>query len=96
MIQFIGKSLHVTLADGREMVGKLLAFDKHMNVVLGDVTETRPLSKKASDASMAVSRTLGLILLRGQHVISVRVEGKSDLDLSAAPKGKGVAKPAAS
>ena len=88
MLQFINKKLHVTLADGRELLGTLLAFDKHMNVVLSDVTETRPLSKKADAAT--VTRTLGLILLRGQHIISIRVEAKSELNLANAPKGKGV------
>jgi small nuclear ribonucleoprotein B and B' len=94
MIQFINKKLLVTLSDGREMVGMLLAFDKHMNVVLGDVTETRPLSKKAGADGASVTRTLGLILLRGQHILSVRAETKGELNLAGAPKGKGTAKPA--
>ncbi|GKE71160.1 small nuclear ribonucleoprotein-associated protein B'-like protein [Tanacetum coccineum] len=47
------------------MVGKFMAFDRHMNIVIGDCQEERKEDR----------RTLGLVLLRGEEVISMTVEG---------------------
>ena len=38
--------MRVTIEDGRQLVGKFMAFDKHMNIVLGDCDEFRRLSVK--------------------------------------------------
>jgi small nuclear ribonucleoprotein B and B' len=54
--------LQVRMADGRVLTGKLLAFDAHSNLLLGRCTERR-------DA--AVKRYLGLVLVRGEHVMAV-------------------------
>ena len=71
-ISYINQTLCVNLDDGRELQGVFLAFDKHMNMVLADVVESRTLSNKSS-----ATRALGLVLLRGEHVVSIRVEGKA-------------------
>ncbi|GJS77854.1 small nuclear ribonucleoprotein-associated protein B'-like protein [Tanacetum coccineum] len=57
--------MRVTIQDGRELVGKFMAFDRHMNIVIGDCQEEREED----------CRTLGLVLLRGEEVISMTVEG---------------------
>lgn len=100
------------MADSRQLTGTLLAFDKHMNVVLADTEEFRRIKRKpakaASSQTPTVSeekRTLGLIILRGLHIVSLSVEGPPPADpstrLGAAPTGgpaagpgPGIARPA--
>lgn len=93
MLHNINKTLQVVLDDGRVMTGKLLVFDKHMNVVLGDVVEKRPTTKKMAAEGVEAVRSLGLVLLRGEHVVSTTVTeaassgtGAQGADFSRAPK----------
>lgn len=61
-----------------------MAFDGHMNLVLGDCVEERmphkqlkELVRSGGDLSTNVQlekRTLGLMILRGEHVLSTSVE----------------------
>lgn len=55
-----------------------MAFDRHMNMVLGDAEEFRKIkSKKGQGISeeKEEKRTLGLIILRGDSVVSLTIEG---------------------
>lgn len=100
----INYRLKVTLTDGRALVGQLLAFDAHMNLVLAETDEFRTLkraarkahAKKAATAASTAAgtgaapdsdpddeelnvpvpeqkRTLGLIILRGEGIVSLQV-----------------------
>jgi small nuclear ribonucleoprotein B and B' len=86
--------MRVTLNDGRQMTGQMLAFDKHMNLVLADTEEFRRTRSKqpksgagASGSSQTVEqeakRTLGLTILRGSHIVSLSVESPPPADPSA-------------
>ena len=112
MLAFINARVRVTIVDGRHIVGRFLAFDRHMNLVLADAEEFRRLKKKkTSDTTHDfdnnngedVRRVLGFVLLRGEEVVSLAVEGppvrvkKIKPHAAAAdgiPLGAGVARPA--
>ena len=60
--------VRVTLVDKRELVGELLSYDQHMNLILADCQEFRQLKGKKRGMD---KRTLGLTILRGGNVICV-------------------------
>ena len=67
----------MTLHDGRSIVGTFLAFDKHLNLVLSEAEEFRILRKSGAALleERTERRTLGLVLVRGENVVSLAVEG---------------------
>jgi small nuclear ribonucleoprotein B and B' len=74
-----------------------MAFDRHMNIVLGDTEEFRKIrTKKGSGLSeeREEKRALGLIILRGDSVVSLTIEGPPppDTDEKILGGGPGVAK----
>ncbi len=80
MMQMVNCRIRVTLTDSRVMVGQLLAFDKHMNLVMVDCEEFRMTKKQQKqakglklDSSVLgdMRRTLGMILLRGETIVSM-------------------------
>ena len=81
MLSLINWRLKVTLNDGRALTGQMLAFDKHMNLVLADCEEFRRVrpKRKQGEAEAGppqdMKRTLGLVILRGETVVSLSVEG---------------------
>jgi small nuclear ribonucleoprotein B and B' len=92
MLNYINYRMRVTIQDSRTLVGTFMAFDKHMNLVLGDCEEYRAIKAKGGggggggggeDSSAPAfartdkfqKRSLGLVLLRGEQVISLTVEG---------------------
>lgn len=94
MLQYINYRMRVTLQDSRMLVGTFMAFDRHMNLVLGDTEEYRRIkSKKGQGISedREEKRTLGLIVLRGDSVVSLTIEGPPppDEDEKNAPGGPG-------
>ena len=80
MLSLINWRLKVTINDGRTLNGQMLAFDRHMNLVLADCEEFRRVrpKKKAGEETapeQEMKRALGLVILRGETVVSISVEG---------------------
>ena len=105
LLRYIEHRLRVTLLDSRIITGTFLAFDKHLNLVLSDAEEFRTI-KSSSGMTTSINnilqekmekRNLGLIILRGENVVSIVVEGPppstgSSSGLKASgPGGPGVA-----
>lgn len=57
-----GKEMLLHLKDGKQLVGKLLAFDIHINIVLDN---TKELEKGE------IKRNIGLAFIRGDTIIYI-------------------------
>lgn len=73
--QWIDHKVRVMIKDKRMMVGTLIGFDKHLNLVLSDTMEYWVISNKGKKHSKKeIRRPIGLIVLRGCNVISIFAE----------------------
>ena len=81
LLRYVEHRIRVTVQDGRTLIGTFLAFDKHLNLVLSDTEEYRMLTSRKQGSLLNVveerqeKRLLGLIILRGENVVSIAVEG---------------------
>ncbi|KAK8795457.1 hypothetical protein WA158_000114 [Blastocystis sp. Blastoise] len=87
MLNLVNYRVKVILQENRTLVGTLMAFDKHMNLILGDCEEFRKI--KNSNAALngiieerEEKKTLGLVLLRGETIISLQIEGPPPQEMS--------------
>merc|ERR1711924_116043 len=69
--------MRITIADSRHLIGRFMSFDRHMNIVLGDCEEYRKIAAKKGKGGeeREEKRMLGLVLIRGENVVSLSVEG---------------------
>ncbi|KAL8286998.1 hypothetical protein RQP46_004004 [Phenoliferia psychrophenolica] len=84
MSGLVGWRLKITLNDSRTLTGQMLAFDKHMNLVIAECEEFRRVKAKKAKGAKAddedeveveMKRMLGLVILRGETIVTLSVEG---------------------
>lgn len=81
MQQWLNYKIRVTIQDKRDIVGQFLAFDRYMNLIIADAEEFRRIGGKSTGGPgqkrkgvKILKRTLGLVLLRGENIVSMSVE----------------------
>mmetsp|Transcript_11332 Transcript_11332/g.10257 ORF Transcript_11332/g.10257 Transcript_11332/m.10257 type:complete len:188 (-) Transcript_11332:31-594(-) len=99
MLHYINYRMRYTLSDSRVLVGTFMAFDRHMNLVVSDAEEYRIIKTKKGQGlneEKYEKRALGLIILRGDTIVSMTIEGPPppDNDEKLTPGGPGIAKAA--
>lgn len=106
MSDLVNYRLKIHTVDNRTFVGRLLAFDKHLNLVLSDTEELRITNKSLHELKNAAikstvnvaqdKRLLGLIILRGDQIVNLSIESGPTTDVKkrlGLTKGSGILKP---
>lgn len=93
-LQWINYRIRVTIQDSRMLVGTFIAFDKHMNLVLADTEEYRKIKpKRPEEKEREQKRALGLVLLRGENIVTMSAEAPPSQNARRIGEGAGMGGP---
>lgn len=107
MTDLINYRIRLSTIDNRTYIGTLLAFDKHLNLVLSDTVESRITKKSIAELKKSPNpteitpvldkRNLGLIIIRGDQIVSLVIESAPLTSVSSriadGNKGTGTSRP---
>ena len=74
----LGEPILVKMRHGREVTGKLVAYDDHLNIMVSDAKEkvTEKLMKDGQTTSLKVTqRDMQIVYVRGDLVVMVSPQG---------------------
>ena len=71
LLSFVGSRIRVTIQDSRVLVGTFMAFDKHMNLVLGDTEEYRRVKKSAGSCKFSLIYAVALVEDFPSYILSL-------------------------
>ena len=87
-LSYVNYRMKATMVDGRVLIGKFMAFDRHMNIVMADTDEYRfvilllclslPFPRKLKPKNgkeREEKRTVGFVIVRGDTIVSLSVFG---------------------
>lgn len=86
--KLINYKIRIICNDGRVYIGELLSYDKYMNIVLKDSIEERipktqmtKINNNNKNNDIRIEkRTLGLIILRGEQILTIVIEDKPSVN----------------
>jgi small nuclear ribonucleoprotein B and B' len=74
MMKYVNWRMRVQISERRTLLGTFMAYDKHLNIVLGDTEEYRVIKGRQGGEDREEKRHLGLVLLRGENVIAISAD----------------------
>lgn len=76
MQKWIDCKIRVTISDRRDLMGHFMSYDKFMNLIIADTVEYRRVGgKRKNKEEKTLKRNLGFLLLRGETIVSLSIEG---------------------
>ncbi|KPI92568.1 PREDICTED: N-alpha-acetyltransferase 38, NatC auxiliary subunit [Papilio xuthus] len=75
--KWLNMNFRIEMTDGRVLIGVFLCTDRDANVILGACSEYL----KSNDGETEEPRVLGLVMVPGRHIVSIKIDETMDTSL---------------
>ncbi|CAK1582804.1 unnamed protein product [Parnassius mnemosyne] len=72
--KWLNMNFRIEMTDGRVLIGVFLCTDRDANVILGACSEYL----KNNDGETEEPRVLGLVMVPGRHIVSIKIDDTMD------------------